>query len=313
LVLNVLLAFEVNSNSYDAGMIPIIEESSHRPTYYNIAHRSSNHVDYDRKLLAMREKQKKPKNPKNPKKPHKPLTPFDPRTDLSYYVHVLYEGSVFCAGALITRRMAITSARCFLPDPSDPSKQFKAEQMTVLSGRDFLNSTPKPSQAIGFFIEAPTTTRSVHNVAIIALANKLPRDKYRYIPLYSRMPPTGAQVTMSFMDHKTHNITLYETKVLSMDSCKETYEEYGKMNIPFTKEFFCVANRKKDGCSTRPGDPLIIDNKLAGINLYGEHCDELQEGRKADIYHSLRHSVKFIQKGIDLLRAFTKSGPYNST
>ncbi|XP_062125420.1 trypsin eta [Drosophila sulfurigaster albostrigata] len=302
----VFLNWQVNAQ-IDAGKTLMIEETVHRPTYYNKAHKSSAHVDYNPQLLALRDA--KPK-----REPRVALPSFDPKTDLSYYVNVLDRGSVICAGALISRRMVVTSSRCFLPQPTEPTREFKAEDMSVVTGKDFADGAHKTSQVIAFYMPVEKEAgKGVHNIALLALEQKLQRGAYRYIPLYSRLPPKGTPVTMSFVDHQSHDITLYESKVLSNESCKQTYEDYGKIRLPFNEEFFCVANRKKAGCSTRPGDPLIIENKLAGINLYGELCDELKEGRKADVYYSLRHSVPFIQRSTDLLRAFTKSGPYNSS
>ncbi|KAH8312119.1 hypothetical protein KR044_009470, partial [Drosophila immigrans] len=302
----VLLGRQVNARLNDGGRILMYEESSHRPTYYNKAHSRAEHVDYDPRRLATRDV--------TTRRPHATLPPFDPSTDLSYYVHVMHLGSVICAGALISRRMVITSSRCFLPDEIEPTKAFKAKDMSVLTGKDFVDDPHKTSQVIAFFMPTPKEAgMGVHNIALVALSQKLQRGEYRYIPLYNRLPQPNSAVNMAYLDHLTHSITLHRSKVVATESCKQTYADYGNMTIPFSVEFFCVRNRGKAGCSTRPGDPLIIDNKLAGINLYGEHCDELQEGRKMDVYYSLRHSIKFIQRSTDLLRAFTGSGPYNSS
>lgn len=290
----------------DAEWLKMYEEDYHRPTYYNRAHKSVNHVDYSRILMDGRDV--------STERPRNPITDFDPKIHKSYYVNVLHRGSVVCAGALISRRMIITSTRCFLPDVIKPTDEFKAEDMSVITGNDFGPVRSNNWKVIAFFMPpAKKNATGVHNVALLALGEKLRRVEYRYLKLYSRMPLPGTAVTMSFVDHKSHDLTLYESKVLNIDSCKEAYEKFGHLDVPFDEEFFCVSNRKKAGCSTRPGDPLLIDNKLAGINIYGEQCDELEGSRKADVYYSMRHTVKFIQRATDLLRAFTGTGPFNDS
>ncbi|KAM8706414.1 hypothetical protein ACLKA7_010657 [Drosophila subpalustris] len=282
------------------------EENYHRPTYYNKAHKSSMHVDYSRTSMDNRDI--------SIKKPRDRMQEFDPKTHTSYYVNVLYHGSVICAGALISRRMIITSSRCFLPSKVEPTEELRAEDMSVITGKDFGPDRSKTAKVIAFFMPAAKKNAiGVHDVVLLALGEKLKRGDYRYIPLYSRMPLPGAAVMMSYVDPYSQDITLHESKVVNIETCKESYEEYGKLQIPFDEEFFCVANRKKAGCSTRPGDPLIIENKLAGINMYGEHCDELEGSHKVDVYYAIRHTVTFIQRATDMLRAFTGSGPFNDS
>ncbi|XP_034486607.1 uncharacterized protein LOC117791068 [Drosophila innubila] len=300
----VLILFRIYSN--DAEWLKKYEEDYHRPTYYNKAHKSDKHVDYSHTSMESRDL--------TTKTPRNLLTEFDPKIYKSYYVNILNRGSVICAGALISRRMIITSSRCFLPDPKKPTEEFKAEEMSVITGNDFGPDRSKTWKVIAFFMPAPKKNgMGVHDIALLALRKKLRKVQYRYIKLYNRMPMPGAAVTMSFVDHNSHDITLYESKVLNIDSCNKTYEKFGHLHIPFDEEFFCVSNRKKAGCSTRPGDPLFIENKLAGINIYGEQCDELEGGRKADVYYAIRHTFKFIQKTTDMLRAFTGTGPFNNS
>jgi len=80
-------------------------ENYHRPTYRNRAHSSDKHVNYNREAL---ENRKKPRTLEAHTRP-----PFDHEKHVSFYVNVLNEGSVICAGALISHRMIITSTHCF--------------------------------------------------------------------------------------------------------------------------------------------------------------------------------------------------------
>ncbi|XP_030371024.1 uncharacterized protein LOC115621496 [Scaptodrosophila lebanonensis] len=283
------------------------EENYHRPTYYNRAHKSSKHVNYNREELEQRDVKIKKRG----------LEPFDPNVHKSFYVHILYKGSVICAGALISRRMIITSSRCFLPTESDPTYAFKARYMTVRTGLEIGSAiSTKPSQVIAFYMPATKTNMTTHDIALVALEKKLPKQKYRFIGLYRQIPKPGDSVQMAFLDPAEYEITLFPSKVVDMELCKNFYESLRPHNMPFGSEFFCTSNKPNNGkvaCSTRPGDPLIINNELAAINIYGEHCD-LAEGRQTmDVYYGIRHTIKYVQIATDLLRAFTDTWPFNDT
>lgn len=82
-------------------------ENYHRPTYYNKGHSSLDHVDYNRTALEERDKPPVEERPTQ--------EPFDALKHQSFYVSILHHGSVICAGALISRRMVVTSTVCFDP------------------------------------------------------------------------------------------------------------------------------------------------------------------------------------------------------
>ncbi|XP_064549992.1 brain-specific serine protease 4-like [Drosophila montana] len=281
-------------------------ETSHRPSYYNRGHNQNMHVDYNRDILAERDRKGQVARSFG-------LPTFDPNVHKSYYVHILYKGSVFCAGALISHRMVITSSRCFLNNENEPTREYKARQMSVLPGHKFGRPKRKVSNVRAFYL--PTSKHgngNVHDIALLGLKKKMDR-KSRYIKLFEQMPKMGSTVNMSFVDSKTQEITLFKTKVVDFEECKSSFEQSGKIAIPFDKEFFCVRNIKTGGCSTRAGDPLIVDSQLAGVNIYGEHCDELEGHHIVDIYYAIPHTIPFIQKATDLLRALTGTGPFNES
>ncbi|XP_002000964.3 uncharacterized protein LOC6574936 [Drosophila mojavensis] len=278
------------------------DEKYHRPTYYNRAHMSSKHVDYNATALFLRDF-----NP-NIKKT---LPPFDPSIHLSYYVNVLYKGSVICAGALISRRMIITSSRCFLANELDPSYEFKARDMSIQPGNHFGKRERVVYPVKAFFLPAGRYQhQDVHRIALLALHTKLKKGTYRYIELYRRVPKPNAHVLVSYVDSYTRDITLLKTRLVSKKKCKKAFRNIGKRKIPFDDDLVCVKSNKR-GCSTRPGDPMIIDKKLAGINIYGENCEELEGSVIADVYYTMHYTVPFIQRATDMLRAFTGTGEYS--
>ncbi|TDG50018.1 hypothetical protein AWZ03_003528 [Drosophila navojoa] len=276
-------------------------EKYHRPTYYNTAHNSSKHVDYNATALFLRDYNPSIK---------KTLPPFDPSTHRSFYVNVLYKGSVICAGALISRRMIITSSRCFLANELEPSHEFKAKDMSIETGNHFGQQARVVYPVKAFFLPAGKFKHEdVHKIALLALHTKLQKGTYRYIELYRRVLKPKMQVLVSYVDSYTRDITLLSTKVISQKQCQKAFREIGKRKIPFYDDLVCVKS-KKHGCSARPGDPLIVFKKLAGINIYGENCDELEGNLAADVYYTMRYAVPFIQRATDMLRAFTGTGPY---
>jgi len=104
-------------------------ENYHRPTYRNRAHSSDKHVNYNREAL---ENRKKPRTLEAHTRP-----PFDHEKHVSFYVNVLNEGSVICAGALISHRMIITSTHCFYATGTDATYEYTAKKMTILTAIDF--------------------------------------------------------------------------------------------------------------------------------------------------------------------------------
>ncbi|ALC47220.1 CG14061 [Drosophila busckii] len=279
-------------------------ENYHRPTYYNPHHKSGQHVDYNRQALEERDEVTTTV---------KTTTVFDFESDKSFYVHILHKASVIGAGALISRRLVITSARCFLGTKVNPTPLFQAKDMSVLSSIDF--ATPeKASAAIAFYLpQGRNNSNDVHDIALIALAAKLDKGDYNYIPLTRKVPKAKDEVKMVFRDSYTYDVTVYNTKVVDTERCQMLYEKTVHQNIAFDEEMFCVRNKKfskKSVCSTRPGDPLIINNKLAAINIYGEHCEDF-ENDSMDVYISIKYTIKYLQRATDLLRAFTGTGPFN--
>ncbi|XP_016949830.1 uncharacterized protein LOC108024424 [Drosophila biarmipes] len=294
---------------YSASMwIKRYVENYHRPTYRNRAHSSSKHVDYNREALENRGKSRTLET--------RTRTPFDAAKDVSYYVNVLNEGSVICAGALISHRMVITSTHCFFATGVDATYEFTAKKMTILTAIDFAPNT-EPHQVKAFFMPVNRDKHFINHVALLALAEKLDRTKYRYIPLNRRKPKMGDDVKMAFLGPPTYKVTLYNTRVFDHDRCHVHYGLKDLFHVStFEPDFFCVRNKKhsiKSTCSTRPGDPLLVDNKLVGVNIYGEHCDEDDDTTNMDIYLPIRVVIPFIQMATDALRAFTGSGPYNTS
>jgi len=108
-------------------------ENYHRPTYRNRAHSSDKHVNYNREAL---ENRKKPRTLEAHTRP-----PFDHEKHVSFYVNVLNEGSVICAGALISHRMIITSTHCFYATGTDATYEYTAKKMTILTAIDFAPNT----------------------------------------------------------------------------------------------------------------------------------------------------------------------------
>ncbi|XP_017083042.1 kallikrein 1-related peptidase b21 [Drosophila eugracilis] len=294
---------------YNAAMwIKKYSENYHRPTYYNRGHSSKDHVDYNREALEERDKPPPVKS--------RSVSPFSAERDLSYYVHVLNRGSVICSGAMISRRMVITSSHCFTPPGTDAAYEFTAKRMSILTGIEF---TPgkSPHMLIAFFMPVNKDESLANHVALLALAQKLERDTFRYIPLNRKRPHVGDDVKMAYVGPPNYQIRHYKTRVLDFDRCKVYYSLKELFHVSvFEQNFFCVRNKrhsKKTTCSTRPGDPLVVDDKLVGINIYGEHCDEDDDSTNMDIYIPIRVVIPFIQTATDALRAFTASGPFNES
>ncbi|KAH8241289.1 hypothetical protein KR032_007026, partial [Drosophila birchii] len=277
-------------------------ENYHRPTYYNKRHRSGDHVDYNREALDKLVDVK-------PVIYHQP--PFDPERDISYYVNVLHHASVICSGALISYRMVITSSYCFRTKDDMKMTVYKASELGVVTGGGLAMSDPHP--VIAFFMPVKNTT----SVALLGLQSKLNAKYYRHIKIYHKVPKVRDHVKIAFLNPKDFHVKHIDTVILNYDRCQTFYAI--RQLFQFSTEgsdYICVRNKRnsmQSTCSTRPGDPLLVGNELAGINMYGEHCSHDNETDNMDIYLPMRPVVKFIQLVTDALRAFTGTGPYNAS
>ncbi|KAH8247800.1 hypothetical protein KR038_010068, partial [Drosophila bunnanda] len=283
-------------------------ENYHRPTYYNKRHRSKDHVDYTREALE-RLPEVKPTKSRRP--------PFDPERDISYYVHVLHRASMICSGALISYRMVITSSHCFRSETEDDTKTtlYRASDLSVVTGGEFAMSDPL--SVITFFMPVNGIEKNITSVALLGLELKLDPQYYRYIKIYHKVPKLGDQVKIAFLDPLEYRVKHMDTVILNYERCQSYYALRDLFRLPSEgSDYICVRNKRntlRSTCSTRPGDPLLVGNQLAAINIYGEHCSSAIETVNMDIYLPMRPVVKFIQLATDSLRAFTHTGPYNES
>ncbi|KAH8280924.1 hypothetical protein KR054_005118, partial [Drosophila jambulina] len=297
-------------------------ENYHRPTYYNRRHSSKDHVDYNREALEQRDSERtfhqrgalEQKDAAMPQTAQRTFHPFDPEKDLSYYVHILHRASMICSGALISYRMVITSAQCFRSEVEDQLKLtvFKASDMGVVTGGEFAMSDPHP--VINFFMPVERNTTSV---ALLGLASKLNRNYYRHIKIYNQVPKVGDKVKIAFLDPQNFQVKHMDTVILDKGQCQTYYTMTELFQFPIDEtNYICVRNKRttpRSACSTRPGDPLLVGNQLAGINMFGEYCSNEIGTVNMDFYLPMRPVIKFIQVATDALRAFTHTGPYNAS
>ncbi|XP_020810441.1 uncharacterized protein LOC110185776 [Drosophila serrata] len=279
-------------------------ENYHRPTYYNKRHRAKDHVDYNREALERLHNVK-------PKISHRP--PFDPDRDISYYVHVLHHASVICSGALISYRMVITSSHCFRDDMK--MTVYRASDLGVVTGGEFAMSDPHA--VIAFFMPVNGIKKNITSVALLGLESKLDREYYRYIKIYHKVPKLGDRVKIGFLDPQEYLVKHMDTVILNYERCQSYHALRRLFRLPSEgSDYICVRNKRnslRSTCSTRPGDPLLVGNQLAAINMFGEHCSTAIETVNMDIYLPMRPVIKFIQLATDSLRAFTHTGPYNTS
>ncbi|KAH8326370.1 hypothetical protein KR067_006057 [Drosophila pandora] len=307
-VLETLLVLVFGLSYTSSKWIKKYVENYHRPTYYNKGHSSLDHVDYSRTALEERDQP--------PVEEQHAQEPFDALRHQSFYISILHQGSVICAGALISHRMVITSTVCFRSPVRDNTYEYKAVHLSVLAAIDMVPfRETMPHQVIGFYMPVNKNNKEVSHICLLGLNKKL-GPRYRYISLYRRIPQQRDEVTLTYLGAATRRLKYFNTSVLNFDRCKVYFHSLDFFDVhTYHPDYICVRNRrhtKKTTCNTRPGDPLVKDNQLAGINIFGERC-ELDDVVNMDIYLPIRPVVPFIQLATDALRAFTGTGPYNET
>ncbi|KAH8295448.1 hypothetical protein KR018_011343 [Drosophila ironensis] len=283
-----------------------IVENYHRPTYYNKGHNSQKHVDYSR--TALEERDKKPEL--------RARSSLDITKEMSWYMSILHHESLICAGTLISQRMVITSTTCFQKPHNDNSYEYKAIHLSVLSKTDFVkNREIMPHQVIALYMPISKYNGESNHIALLALKKKLTLN-YHPLKLYRVMPRFGDHVIMTYLRADTRELTFFKSMVLNIERCHNYFDLHNFFEVDtYEANYFCVRNKRqtKDStCNTRAGDPLIVDNQLAGVNIFGERCEE-DDIVNMDIYLPMRPLIPFIQLATDTLRALTNPDSFNDS
>ncbi|KPU80394.1 uncharacterized protein Dana_GF27318 [Drosophila ananassae] len=169
--------------------------------------------------------------------------------EFSFVVKLKIDNSVRCSGALIAPKLVVTSSNCFIKDETDQLKVFLSNGKTlVVNSQENPNIFPELSF---LFLKLPS------DVQPAALCNKTLK--------------VGQNVSMLMASSDLSFYGRRQAQIIPNTACKKSFEEDESVYI--TPDMFCVKNSQNpEKCATSPGDALLIDHQLCGLNIYGSHC-----------------------------------------
>ncbi|KAH8294969.1 hypothetical protein KR018_004849 [Drosophila ironensis] len=179
--------------------------------------------------------------------------------DFSFLVKIQIGTAVRCSGALIAPQLIISSSVCF--------ENVRPHQLQVLmeGGKTHL---VKNIETLEFFPEITT----------IYLSSP---TKVRPAELCEQSPQLGLNASMLMASFDMSFYGRRRTHIVPNAACKKAYEQDKSLFI--THRMFCVENsRNPQKCATGPGDALLVDHRLCGLNIYGARCRS--NATNADLY-----------------------------
>ncbi|KAH8347287.1 hypothetical protein KR059_008278 [Drosophila kikkawai] len=170
-------------------------------------------------------------------------------SDFSFIAKVEISGSVQCSAALVAPRVVISSSACCR------NKSHHQLQILFSGGRKLaVDLIVKPEfcpELCLLYLESQTEFLPV-NISRQSL--KLGHNAY---------------MVMASPDLRFYGRRL--TQIIENRACKVTFQEEESAYI--TPSMICAKNSgTADRCANNPGDGLLMDNQLCGINAYGSRC-----------------------------------------
>ncbi|XP_015009377.2 uncharacterized protein LOC26526379 [Drosophila erecta] len=180
----------------------------------------------------------------------------------NFIAKVKVGNAVRCSAALVAPSLAITSSNCFINDSSKPL------QIIFTGGRSFaVDNVVKPDFCPELSVLHLTRPSEINPIALC----------HYDLPL-------GTKVSMMMASPDLIYYGRRRTEIISNRACKTTFLEEDSVFI--TSSMLCARNSKNpEKCATSPGDALLIDHQLCGLNIYGFRC--FQNAVNGDLYLSL--------------------------
>ncbi|BFF92392.1 trypsin II-P29 [Drosophila madeirensis] len=207
------------------------------------------------------------------------MTTAKPTVSTNFIVKIYPLMGLVCTGALISRRLVLTSAQCFP-----------------------VNRGPVPEQ---YMVQVASSAMYELDTIVIGPSSDLDRDMALMVLRISVEEPEAQPVALCDVPPKRgDNVVMYMSKqlprflrthVVSNRICKNTFASIDAAYI--TETMFCShnSNKRKD-CQTTMGDPLVHEERLCGINIYGPRC--VDGAINGDLYANVFKAEEHLQSMI---------------
>ncbi|XP_016949854.1 uncharacterized protein LOC108024448 [Drosophila biarmipes] len=169
--------------------------------------------------------------------------------EFSFIAKLKVGKAIRCSAALVAPSVVITSSTCFLKEA--PSQT----EIILQGGRAFkVDSVVKPDWC--------------PELSLLHL--KSPSENQPINPCHGDLP-LGINASMVMASPDLSFYARRRTQIISNRACKTTFLEDDSVFV--TPNMMCALNSPKpEKCATSPGDSLLIDHQLCGLNIYGFRC-----------------------------------------
>ncbi|KAH8363435.1 hypothetical protein KR084_010177 [Drosophila pseudotakahashii] len=194
--------------------------------------------------------------------------------EFSFIGKLRLDNTIRCSAALVAPSLVITSSACF------SNESLHEVEVIFRGGRTFtVDKVVKPE----FCPE-------------LSLLHLEVPSEIKPIGLCHGDLPLGISASMMMASPDLSFYGRRHTQIISNRACKTTFLEDDSVFI--TSNMMCALNSvKPEKCGTAPGDALLIDHQLCGLNIYGFRC--FANAVNGDLYINLSKLQPIIS---DLLR-----------
>ncbi|KAH8280922.1 hypothetical protein KR054_005116 [Drosophila jambulina] len=170
-------------------------------------------------------------------------------SNFSFIAKVRVSGSIRCSAALVAPHVVISSNAC--------CRNESVHQLQILfsGGRTLA-------------VDIMLNPKFCPELCLLHLKS---RSDIQPVTISQRSPKLGQNVSMVMASPDLSFYGRRPTQIIENRACKISFQEEESAYI--TPNMMCAKNSMKtDRCANNPGDGLLMDHQLCGINAYGSRC-----------------------------------------